>query len=66
MNNIVEPIYISGEKDTKDAKRTTNWFFLDNKIRKRPALNNIKRFVSISTDTDANQKTFIELTPDYV
>lgn len=27
MNNIVEPLYIGGEKDTKDAKRTTNWFF---------------------------------------
>lgn len=66
MNNIVEPIYIGGEKDTKDAKRTTRVFFLNNKIRKRPALNNIKRFVSISTDTDANQKTFIELTPDDV
>lgn len=66
MNIIVEPLYIGGEKDTKDAKRTTNWFFLDNKIRKRPALNNIKRIVSISTDTDANQKTFIELTPDDV
>lgn len=65
MNYIVEPIYIGGEKDTKDAKRTTR-VFLNNKIRKRPALNNIKRFVSISTDTDANQKTFIELTPDDV
>lgn len=66
MNNIVEPIYIGGEKDTKDAKRTTRGFFFNNKIRKRPALNNIKRFVFISTDTDANQKTFIELTPDDV
>lgn len=57
MNYIVEPIYIGGEKDTKDAKRTTR-VFLNNKIRKRPALNNIKRLVSISKGTGAKPTDF--------
>lgn len=54
MNNIVELIYIGGEKGIKDVKWIINCFFLDNKIWKRLVLNNIKRFVFILIDIDVN------------